>query len=255
MRLFVSLLPFLVACGEKVDDTATPDDTGDTADTDPDEAVCTDPVEPSCVDEMILDLSLHDDKVSDGEVTNVADGAGFLTEIDASAGGYQQAAENPWVYVRFDADGAHRVDIDDETALESMEWDMALRRYIVRLNGGDSGPSCVGAAEMRGYTFDELTAVPDGIPFLLDDYYTADCTITEDTSGLPGSPAVALGGWWTYPGCVATTETPFLVQKADGTVIKLVILSYYGEDQADCNDDGSTNAAGGFYTIRWAVMG
>jgi hypothetical protein len=257
MRSMMGLLVLLVACDGKDGggDNGGGDDTADTGDTGSAlDAVCTEPVAPGCVDEMILDLSLHDDKTSEGEVTTTTDGADFLTDIDASAGGYNQYQNNAWVYVRFDADGAHRVDIDDETALESMDWDMALRRYIVRLNGGDSGPSCVGAAEMRGYTYAELTSIPDGIGYQVDDFYTDSCVITEDTSGLPGSPAVAMGGWWEYPGCVETTETPFLIQKADGHILKLVVLAYYGDEQADCNDDGSTTADGGYYTLRWTFM-
>lgn len=255
MRSMLGFLVLLAACDGKDGGGGGDDTGGETGDTGSDvEAVCTEQTPPSCVDEMILDLSLHGDKTSDGEVTTTADGADFFTEIDASAGGYNQYQNNAWVYVRFDADGAHRVDIDDETALESMDWDMALRRYIVRLNGGDSGPSCVGAAEMRGFTYEKLTEIPDGISYQLDDYYTDDCTITEDTSGLPGSPAVAMGGWWDYPGCVATTETPFLIQKADGHILKLVVLAYYGDEQADCNENETTTADGGYYQLRWTFM-
>ncbi|MDP2314754.1 MAG: HmuY family protein [Pseudomonadota bacterium] len=242
----------LAGCtGPSKDDTGAADDSGIDA-VDP---ICTEPEPPSCVDEMILDLSLHDDKVSDGEVTTVVDGADFVTNIDASAGGYSQAANNPWVYVRFGADGAERVDIDDESALEDMTWHLALRRYIVRVNSGDSGPSCVGAAAMLGYTYGELTEVPAGMNYLQDDYYTDDCTFVNDSSGLEGSPQAAMSAWWEYPGCVATTEAPFLVQLEDGRVIKLVVEKYYGgEGQDECNTGGSTTEPGGFYQIRWTAM-
>ena len=238
------------ACsGDKADDTSGGGGGGGTV-----EAVCEDPVEVSCVDQLILDLSLHDDKVSDAEVSTTPDGEDFLTFVDASAGGYNDAVNNPWVYVRFTEDGAERVDIDDETALESMDWDMALRRFIVRLNGGSSGPSCVGAATFRETAYEDLTEIPDGLTFGQDDYYTDDCTIINDSSGLPGSPQVVLGGWWEYPGCVATTGYPHLVQLASGKILKLRIDSYYGEGQDTCNESGAPGGDSGFINMRWAWM-
>ncbi len=212
-------------------------------------------MEVSCVDQLILDLSLHDDKISDDEVSTTTDGDDFITTVDASAGGYNNATSNPWVYVKFTDEGAERVDIDDESALESMDWDMALRRFIVRLNGGSSGPSCVGAVSFLEQSYDELTEIADGLSFAVDDYYTSDCTIINDSSGLPGSPQVVLGTWWEYPGCVATTDNPHLVQLADGRIFKLVIESYYESDQETCNETGSApNADSAIYTLRWRWM-
>lgn len=241
----------LLACTGKSDDTGTPTDTNEVLD-----AVCEDPTDPPCIDEMILDLSLHDDKVSDGAVETVVDGTDFITSVDASAGGSSNATKNAWVYIKFNSDGATRVEIDDETALASMDWDMSLRRFILRLNGGDSGPSCVGAAVMGdGYTYENLTEVPDGITYEMDDYYTDDCTIVNDSSGLPGSPQVVLGPWWGYNNCVTTTGQPFLIQLADGRVIKLRVETYYeGDGQEECNSSGTVSTEGGYYTIRWAEM-
>jgi hypothetical protein len=243
----------LLGCPAASDkDTVGADDTGADVNLEP---VCDEPTEPTCIDAMILDLSLHDDKVSDAEVSNEADGADTITFVDATAGGYNQSANNPWVYVRFGEDGAERVDIDDETALEDMTWHLALRRFIVRVNSGDSGPSCVGAAAMIGYGYDDLTEVPDGISFRPDDYYTDDCTLINDSSGLPGSPQTAMSAWWEYPGCVDTTGTPFLLQLDDGRVLKLVVESYYdGDGQQECADEGSTMASGGYIYLRWTSL-
>lgn len=215
---------------------------------------CTEPTEVSCQDAMILDLSLHDDKVSEGAVATTTDGDDFVTTIDGSGGGYDKYTRNAWVYVKFTDQGAQKVEIDDESALESMDWDMSLRRYIVRLNSGSSGPSCVGAAALIGQDYPSVSSVPDGISYVPDDYYTDDCTLINDSSGLPGSPQVAMGPWWEYPGCVQTTGTPFLIQQVDGRVLKLVIESYYGDEQAECNNNGSTQASGGFYILRWRFL-
>ena len=215
---------------------------------------CTEPTEVSCQDAMIQDLSLHDDKVSEGAVATTTDGEDFVTTIDGSGGGYDKYTRNAWVYVKFTDQGAQKVEIDDESALESMDWDMSLRRYIVRLNSGSSGPSCVGAAALIGQEYASVSDVPDGISYVPDAYYTGDCTLINDSSGLPGSPQVAMGPWWEYPGCVQTTGTPFLIQQADGHVLKLVIESYYGDEQAECNNNGSTQASGGFYILRWRFL-
>ena len=63
--------------------------------------VCEDVVDVECVDDMILDLSLHDDKVSDGSVNTTEDGEDFVSTIDATAGGFGNSSNNPWVYVKF----------------------------------------------------------------------------------------------------------------------------------------------------------
>lgn len=245
------LLPLLFACGGE---PAKGDSAGDSdSETNVDLAVCEQPTEVACEDTMIQDLSFHEE-VSEGEVTTTADGEDFVTYVDASAGGYNDATNNPWVYLKFTEAGAERVDIDDESSLTSMDWDMSVRRFIVRLNGGSSGPSCVGATGLLEQSYADVTSVAEGTEFYQDDYYTSDCTIKNDSSGLPDSPQVALGAWWTYPGCVATSEVPFLIQLADGHVLKLVVESYYGEEQADCNDDGSSNASGGFYYFRWQML-
>lgn len=256
-------LPFvlLLACGKSAGDSGTTGDdgSGGTGATDgtggPDaDPTCTEPVAVSCVDALISDLSLHDDKVSEGEVTTTTEGIDFVTVVDASAGGYSNATNNAWVYIKFGETGAQKVEIDDEAALESMDWDMALRRFIVRLNGGSSGPSCVGSAALLEGEYASLERVPDGIPFALDDFYTDDCTIINDSSGLPGSPQVAMGSWWSYSSCVATTGVPHLVQLADGHVLKMVVETYYGTGQEDCNSGGSGYDDSGIITLRWQML-
>lgn len=215
--------------------------------------VCTEAAEMVCVDEMILDLSLQEE-VSDGAVTNTADGDGWITTFDASAGGMNEASNNPWLYLRFTDTGAEAVAIDDETALTSMDWHLSARRFILRLNGGSSGPSCVGAASLPEADYATLAEVPEGLSFRTDDYYTSDCTIINDSSGLPGSPQVALAPWWSYDGCVKTTGAPFLIQLESGRVIKLVVDSYYGEGQDDCNASGSPGSGSAEFSIRWAFV-
>lgn len=244
------LLALLLACPGPEGTDSKDTNSGST------DAVCEEPTEVGCVDEMVLNLSLHDDKTSDGEVTNTVEGGDFVTTVDASGHGYDKYTKYPFVYMKFQDDGLVRVDIDDESALESMDWDIAARRYIIRLNGGSSGPSCVGAATLgEGYTYETLTEVPDGLSYPVDAYYTSDCTLVNDSSGLEGSPQTVLSPWWSYPGCVATSDQPFLIQLADGRIVKFRVESYYANDgQQECNEDGATMESGGFFIWRWAFM-
>ncbi len=244
------LIALLLACPPATNDTSADDSGGTTDVVDP---VCSEPTEVACVDEIISDFSLHDDKTSKGDVGNTESGGVFSSTVDASAGGSSASSKNAWTYARFTADGLEKVEIDDETALDDMSWHIAARRYIVRLNSGASGPSCVGATEVSG-GFDEVMTAKD--EFGLEDFYNADCELKEDNSGLPGSPAVQLGAWWKYTSCVETTGQVFQLQLDDGQVLKFTIDAYYaGAGQAECNDAGSTSEESAIYTWRWAFLG
>jgi hypothetical protein len=246
-------LPFLLAltaCDTGGDDTSPPAETGD--DTGQTTSLCPEPVPPPCLDQMIMDLSLHDDLVSDGAVTNTLDGTDFLTVVDATAGGFGNDSEHPWVYVRFDAAGATRVDIDDETALGSQAWHLALRRSQLRLNGGDGGPSCVGTDARSTSEYAEITAIPADAEYLLEDFYSPTCDLVLEENGL--YPDYVLGGWWDYGACVETTMLPYVIQLDDGQVLKLVVEAYYETGQEDCNDDGSPGTNSGVITLRWSFL-
>ncbi|MDG1479879.1 MAG: HmuY family protein [Myxococcota bacterium] len=246
-----ALAVFLIGCGSPSNEAG---ETGASAPPADQEPVCEEASEVTCVDDLILDLSLHNDAVSAGSVRTTVSGSDFLTDIDATAGGYSNATQNPWVYLRFTDDGAEKVELDDEAALESMDWDLAARRFIIRLNGGSSGPSCVGAATILESSYDALTAIPEGLSYGTDDYYTPDCTLINDSSGLPDSPQVVLGSWWTYPGCVATSGYPHLIQTADGRVLKMVVEAYYATGQETCNDAGIPGEGSANLSIRWTWM-
>lgn len=246
MRNLTLVVALVTGCAGSVD----PDDT----DTDVTTLRCEEPRELTCQDELVQRLGLHGDKVSEGEVTTEDRGNYFVTTVDATAGGFGQSADNPWVYVRFTDSGAERLDIDDETALTDMRWHIAAKRFLLRLNGGSSGPSCVGAVPFLERSFEELTEVPDGLSPRQDDFLLEDCTIVNDSSGLPDSPQLALSPWWSYPGCVATSEVPFLLELEDGRYIRLVVDAYYGQDQDVCNTQSEPGSMGANFTWRWSFV-
>jgi hypothetical protein len=78
---------------------------------------------------------------SDGSGPQEADVA--TEDLDATAGGVGTAGDDPanrWTYFSFD-DGV--LDLDDDGALSSPDWDLGWKRYNVKSNSGASGPGGV----------------------------------------------------------------------------------------------------------------
>lgn len=249
------ILSLLLACPVASDEPKdTADDTGSTEEVT--DAVCTEVTPVPCEDEIISDFSLHDDKTSKGDIENTETSGTWSSIVDATAGGSSSASKNAWIYAKFTANGLEKVDIDDETALQDMSWHIAARRYIIRLNGGASGPSCVGAAKVRD-NFDAVSESSAGdLEFKLEDFYTEACELKEDNSGMPGSPATQLATFWEYVGsCVGTTGQVWVLQLESGELVKFTVDAYYADDgQAECNSTGATSAEGAMYTWRWAFL-
>src|SRR5688572_7244803 len=135
-------------------------------------AGCTEPTEAPCSDQVIQALDFQD-TVTDGAITNTPDGAGFTSFVDATAGGFGANPPEAYTYGKFTASGLVKVDISDEQSIESMDWDIGLRRFVVRINSGNSGPSCVVGARVPGtVAYDAVTAVPDGLGLFVDTYFS-----------------------------------------------------------------------------------
>jgi hypothetical protein len=215
---------------------------------------CTHPV--TCTDQSVQQLALFR-AVNAATIDNQAAGGVFTSSIDATGGGLTPT--KAYVYARFTDQGLTRIDVGDEDAFTSSDWDIAFRRFVVRLNSGISGPSCVTAARTAsGTTFDALTAVPGNLSFRTEEYFTATCDLVPDGSGL-GSPGVALQSYWEYPGCVKMTNNVFVVKLADGRHVKLQVLAYYGDAaQAACDANGmlpmGMPSGAGNMKIKWAFL-
>lgn len=235
--------------------TDSADVTADTsADTAPDTAgnACEHVV--PCTDSQILDLQLRK-KPSTRLIQNTVDGQGFKSHVDASAGG--MSPTESYVYARFTDSGLERVDVGDLAALESVAWDIAFQRYLIRLNSGVSGPSCVRSVTLPpGSDYETLTAAPAGITPVAEHYYDETCTMVPDDSGL-GGPATRLATFWQYANCVQMTGEVYVLELADGRRLKLTVTDYYPPAaQATCNETGKTPAgtAGGQVRVRWAFF-
>lgn len=211
--------------------------------------------EVACVDESISQLMLFDD-VSSGAITEESAESGtFVHHVDATAGG--RAPTESYVYARFTDAGLEKVEIDDESAFESNDWHIALRRFVIRVNGGVSGPGAVTAARTAPDTaFETLDAVPDGLMYREEAYFTDTCEYVSDGSGI-GSPATALASFWTYAGCVAMTGNVYVVALPSGRHVKLQVLSYYSPDvQTTCDESStiSSPSGAGNLRIQWAFL-
>jgi len=224
-------------------------------------AVCTEPAAIPCEDQVFQQMNLQND-VSPGAVTNEADGAGFISSVDATAGGAFNPDPPSYTYGKFTETGLQKVDITDEESLLSMDWDIAFRRYVVRINSGNSGPSCVAAARypdvnMAPPVYEDIMD-PPATPFHTDDYFTAECQMIPDGNGLMGSPATALTYFWSYPGCVKMTDNVFAVRLADGRMLKLRVDSYYeptAQEQCDTMNSVPMMGSGAAnYRVRWAFL-
>jgi hypothetical protein len=258
-------LPLLAACGNSSTTTTGTTGTGGagtggsgTGGAGPTMALCTTPTTVACSDQIILAMNLQPDAAK-GLITSTADGDGWVSNVDATAGGAFASKPDSYTYGKFTDQGLVKVDLADQDSLTSMAWDIAFRRYVIRINSADSGPSCVQGARVAGAeTYEQITAEPAGLAFHADDYFTESCDIIPDGSGLPDSPATALSSFWTYPGCVQMTKHVFVLELASGRHLKLVVDDYYSPAVQDqCDTTGAvpmSNTGSGNIVLRWAFF-
>ena len=208
-----------------------------------------------CIDQSITQLMLFDEpapaRVPEEEEI---DGA-LETTIDATGGGL--TPNSSFIYARFTEDGFEQLDLGDEEAFESDAWQIAMRRYVIRMNSGVAGPGAITVARTAPKTdFYELDAEPDGLDYRTEEYFSESCDFVSDGSGI-GAPATALASFWNYSGCLEMTGNVYVVALEDGRHVKLQVLAYYTpENQAICDETGKVPmpSGAGFLRIRWAFL-
>jgi len=276
LRTILICLPFALttACGDDTKpaveaDTTSAADTFETPDaieeTTPVEETVT-PVEvvvpaecdhePACQDQQVSKLAFKG-TISTRTITEESAPTGtFFSHVDATAGGF--SGTEGFVYAKFTSEGLSTVAISDEDSLESADWDIAFRRFVVRLNSGVSGPGCVIAATLPdGTEFGGLHAAPDNVPYHAEAYFKgANCTFVDDGTGIDG-PGSVLSSYWNYISCVAMSGNVYVLRLSDGHHVKLKVESYYDPAvQAQC-DEGqelSSSASAGNFRVRWAFL-
>src|SRR5262245_7286282 len=130
--------------------------------------------------------------VSAGAVTVTTASGVTSGTIDATAGGVNNSADNPYIYV--DLRNNMKVAVNDVAARTSMDWDIALKRSSLRTNSGDSGTGARELAVVQAATLAQVTAAPAS-GYGSDDFATADCMLQ---STLIGEPQSAFGEWYDY---------------------------------------------------------
>lgn len=222
--------------------------------------------DPICVDAQIAELLLFDTPASAGLITEEGTTVGeFSTHIDATAepgGAIGTTPTRSYVYARFTDDGLEQVMVSDDDAFSSTDWDIAFRRYVIRLNSGVSGPGCVTGARVAGDpAFEDVTSVPAAL--FEEDYYTESspgaCTIISDGSGLPGSPDAVLAGYYSYTSsmCLSMSDFVYVIATGSGRHVKLAVTSYYSvANQELCDSGGAPTMPSGSanFRVRWAFL-
>jgi len=182
-------------------------------------------------------------RVSGGAVTSQPGAGGVTSSIDASVGGLGNSGGEPFVYLKFGNGMLDKVAIDDAQSFDSAEWDMAFKRYVIRVNGGDSGPGGASVAAVDASTLAGVTA-PAAASFAADDWTGDSCVALVD--GL-GAPATAVGTWYVADDMrLDPLAKVYVLRRADGTSFKLRVLSYYG----DPGDPGKSAV----FSVEWAAL-
>jgi len=212
--------------------------------------------EVACTDQSISQLMLFEEPSPNGVLSEESNGAVFETVVDASAGGTN--ATQSFVYARFTDQGLQKVPLSDEDAFTSGDWHIAIRRYVLRLNSGVSGPGSVTGARTTPETnFDTLVRAPDGaeVPYRAEQYFTENCDYLSD--GGIGGPSTALASYWKYQECVQMTGNVFVLALPDGRHVKLQVVAYYAlPNQRVCDETGKVPmpSGAGNIRLRWAFL-
>lgn len=187
------------------------------------------------------------DQVSTGAVTVLSDADGVTRlYVDATAGGPQASADNPWIFLSL-ADFS-KVEVTDVSATSSSAWDLALKRPLLYTNSGDGGPGEGGAVlldkELADVTSDDAVSAE----FVSEKFFDDSCTPIVDPTN---AASTSFTGWYDYDGethALSPHPGTWLVHGARGKAYKLRVVSYYG------TADGGTGMAGGGYLLEVGAL-
>jgi hypothetical protein len=162
-------------------------------------------------------------------------------DVEDPGNGVQEARvdakdEELWVYMSL----AQGKAVPPEQAGDPTAWDLALRRFHIKLNGGASGSGTAAVALLPDAVFDDVAGVPADAAFLTDQPDADGDGVDEYVMSIGDTR------WYAYE--VAThVLTPkalvYVVRGADGSHYKFEMLDYY-------------DAAGtaGYPAFRWAAL-
>jgi hypothetical protein len=207
------------------DDTTADSGVGDATETDAGEDTQSDADDTCNPDALAAEQVAVNESVNDGEVSVANENGVQTVTLDASSGGVSEAAQQSFIYIDLDEPG--KLALSDADAFEDTTWDIAVRRTVIRINGGDSGP---------GNWL--LTAIDDGwsdasmpgrdAEWSTDNFVTDSCELVQTERG---SIITAFGQWYDYNPQTHEVSAPenttwALYNSSTHSVIKLGIAAY-----------------------------
>ena len=149
-----------------------------------------------CYNEIKDTLNPIDRVASTDATFNCTDNVCDEVVIDSSAGGSPQASSNPWIYISLSK--KMKVELNDSEAFNSVEWDLAFKRTVVRANGNDSGVGNVEIARIDGAKYN-IVDLPLNLEqeFMMDSFMDSACVVKLNRIG---NPTTAIGDWYDYQG-------------------------------------------------------
>ena len=180
--------------------------------------------------------------VSSGLVGFTTTAGGFAGTIDATAGGPQMAAQHPYIYINLRT--GVKVGVDDIAARLSFEWDIALKRNVILINGGDSGHAGVEAARITATSLAEVTSAP-AIGYSSDRFADPACGFLPVPDSV-GEPSHALQDWWDRSATPLAPADYVYVLRRPGWTGAFRVASYFG------NPSMPTQSA--YYQVEWKTL-
>lgn len=188
----------------------------------------------ACAEDLSARLGPDAGPSPDGPVELLAQDDGeFDVRVEAKS-------DDDWIYLDLaSAVGVARAAGDSPP--DSASWDIALRRFHIKLNGGASGPGQAATAWLDAIGFDDVDEVPAGAEFITDEA-DADGDDTPEYVMSTGDTR-----WYNYnimTHVLTPKEGTFVVRASSGaTYYRFEIRGYY--------DDAGT---AGYPRIRWSKL-
>ncbi len=161
------------------------------------------------IDTDTTDSTDTDEPAGDTDTMDTGLGVGvIIAEIDASS-------YDDWVYYSFEEADL----VAPENPVSSTGWDLGLKRYEVKVNGGISGFGGMVVAIVEETPFVDVVEVPEP-PYLSD--------LPDDDED--GSPEYALATWYDYnyqTHVLTPADRIYVIQTTTGDWVKVQFLDYY----------------------------
>lgn len=147
------------------------------------------------------------------------------------------------------SDEWHFFDIDTGEGLEAPadpfaaggDWDLAIQRFHLRMNGGEGGAGSVAVAMLADAEFDSVSQAPA-------EGYLQDLADGDDDDELPDF-IISAGEdpWWSYNPMFHTLspkERVYVLRSSAGAYFAIEMVDYYDADSGDS----------GYPSFRWKAI-